>query len=93
VQAPVGAAFPSFNVNYTSFSGNSVIADRALISWGQTTSTAYRIGVSATEAFQNGSTDLAIPDLTSIPGFLAPAPSGTAVSWLVSVSGGSFFPS
>lgn len=91
VQAPTATAFPSFNVNYSGFSGNSAIADSAEISW-QTAGTAYNIRVFATEAFQSGSTTLAIPDLTSIPGFLAPAPSGTTVSWFGVVYGGSYFP-
>jgi hypothetical protein len=90
-QAPVAAAFPSFNVNYSGFSGSSAIADSAEISW-QTAGTTYNIKLSATAAFEGGSTNLAIPDLTSMPGFLLPPSSGTIVSWFVSVSGGSYFP-
>jgi hypothetical protein len=91
VPAPVPAASPSFNLNYSGFSGDSALYDSAHITW-QIAGINYQISVYATEAFQSGSTNLAIPDLTSIPGFLAPPPSGTSVGWSVAVSGGSYFP-
>jgi hypothetical protein len=91
VQAPVPAASPSFNLSYSGFSGEPAVYDSADIYW-QIAATNYQISVHATQAFQNGSTNVAIPDLTSIPGFLASAPSGTTVSWFVAVSGGSYFP-
>jgi hypothetical protein len=91
VQAPVAAPFPSFDVKYAGFSGEAAIADSAAISW-QTPDTNYQIYVFATEAFQSGSENLAIPDLTSMAGFLAPPPSGTIVGWSVGVYGGSYFP-
>jgi hypothetical protein len=91
VQPPTPAAFPSFSLNYSGFAGDSAIFDSADIFW-QIASTNYQISVHATKAFQGGSANLAIPDLTSMPGFLAPAPSGTSVGWSVGVSGGSYFP-
>lgn len=91
VQAPVPAASPSFNLNYSGFSGDSAIYDSADIFW-QIASTNYQITVRATQAFQNRSTTLAIPDLTSIPGFLAPPPSGASVGWSVAASGGTYLP-
>lgn len=91
VQPPTPAAFPSFSLSYSGFAGDSAIFDSADISW-QIANSNYQISVHATQAFQNGSTTLTIPDLTSMPGFLAPPPSGTSVGWVAAASGGSYFP-
>jgi hypothetical protein len=42
----------------------------------------------ATANFQNGATALTIPDLTPLSGFFTPAPSGTKVSWIADIFGG-----
>jgi hypothetical protein len=91
VQAPIPAASPSFNLDSSGFSGDAVVYDSANLFW-QMAGINYVISVYATEAFLSGSTNLAVPDLTSMAGFLAPAPSGTTISWTATISGGSYFP-
>jgi hypothetical protein len=46
------------------------------------------ISMSATANYQNGSTAMSIPDLSSLTGFLATPPSGTTVRWSAGVSQG-----
>jgi hypothetical protein len=83
--APTPAAFPTLTLNNTGFSGSSGIKDSAQIFWSAN-STFYRIFVSATAAYLNGATTLAVPNLTSLAGFPSPASSGVQVDWLASVS-------
>jgi hypothetical protein len=81
---PTPAALPSFNMGYTGFAGQNNVSQNAWIFWtsGSGGSTATKnIQVDATASYQNGSTTLAIPDLSSVGGFLAPAASGTRVEW------------
>lgn len=51
-----------------------------LISWGLTVTT--QIAVTASANYQNGSTTLAIPDLSALPGFVPAPASGTLVIWV-----------
>ncbi|HEY1578303.1 MAG TPA: hypothetical protein VGF82_14640 [Terracidiphilus sp.] len=77
---PTPAALPSFNFAYTGFPQNSAVNQTALISWGSSLTT--QISMIATAAYQNGSTSLAIPDLSALPGFVPAPPSGTLVLWI-----------
>ena len=88
--APAAAAFPSFNLSYSGFSGDAAIAYSANIQWFVNTSTLELITVTATSAYQNGATTLAIPNLTGISGFLQTAASGTTVYWRASAYGGTY---
>jgi len=88
--APTPAAFPSFNVAYSGFSGSASVADSAEIEWFNPSNTLNTLTVFATSAFQNGATTISIPDLTSVTGFLPTAASGSTVYWRASVVGGSY---
>lgn len=83
--APAAAAFPTFTLNYAGFPAGSNIVFEADIGWFTSATTTNFVLVTATSSFQNGSTALSIPNLTSIPGFLAPAPSGTTIGWGVTI--------
>jgi hypothetical protein len=92
---PTAAALPTFNFNYTGFSGMLSVMQIASIQWplgvSQTDSKGTSTNsttVSATENYQNGDTTLSIPNLSGLTGFLAPAPSGTSVSWYAIVQQG-----
>ena len=77
---PVPAKLPVFTFNYSGFNGQAQIEDSVFIEWF-VGSTSDQITVTATANFQSGATTVAIPDLSSIPGFLTPAPSGTTIFW------------
>src|SRR5262249_22379958 len=74
---PAPAAFPSFTFNYAGFNGLPGVSQEATLTW-IAGSTVSGIIVVATSSFQNGATTLAIPNLTSLPGFIAPPASGTS---------------
>lgn len=77
---PVPAALPSFDFTYSGFGQNSGVTESAFISWGLPLTT--QIAITASANYQNGSTILAIPDLSTVTGFVAPPPSGTLVVWV-----------
>ena len=82
---PTAAASPSFIMDYTGFSGKANVAQNAWIFWkpGNGGGSTENIQVEATANYQNGSTTLAIPDLSSVGGFFASPSSGTVVEWNV----------
>jgi hypothetical protein len=80
---PTPAALPSFTIGYTGFSGQSNVIQEAFLQY-DTGATAFDlIFVEATASYQNGSTTLAVPDLSSVPGALAPPTSGVEVQWSI----------
>ncbi|MGA7832238.1 MAG: hypothetical protein WCA21_14870 [Terracidiphilus sp.] len=91
---PAAAALPRFNFTYSGFSGMSNISQQAAIYWGEgiwafgIPADLDSITVTATANYQNGSTAMSIPDLSSLTGFLAPATSGTTVDWTAEYSQG-----
>jgi hypothetical protein len=85
---PVPAAFPTFTFNYSGFSGLPAVSQQVLIIWPTGPTSRNLIMVTATANFQNGATTLTLPDLTSLPGFFAPAPSNTQISWIADIFGG-----
>ncbi|MGA3373779.1 MAG: hypothetical protein ABSC48_18700 [Terracidiphilus sp.] len=95
---PAAAALPAFNFTYSGFSGMSNISQQAAIYWGVGTWGTFpipadldSITMTATANYQNGSTAMNIPDLSSLTGFLAPVPSGTTVSWTAGFNQGNPF--
>lgn len=76
---PSPAALPTFAIDYSGFSGMQNVEQFADLYWGTNSSNA--ISISASENYQVGSATLAVPDLSGVPGFLAPPPSGTSVQW------------
>jgi hypothetical protein len=84
---PAPAAFPSFDVTYAGFAGDSRVNYSVRLEWGATGSLPpfTELGVTATTAYQSGATTLSIPDLTGLAGFFAPPSTGTMVSWSANV--------
>jgi hypothetical protein len=82
--APPPAAFPNIPVTY---SGSQVpttyIASLHWLSPGISNG----ISVSTTPAYQATATGLSVPDLSGVPGFIAPAGTGTIVNWSAGVVG------
>jgi hypothetical protein len=85
---PAPATFPTFTFNYAGFNGLAGMSQQAFIEWSTAPGSFSSIGTVATASFQSGAATLSIPNLTSIPGFLPPAISGTTVSWTADISGG-----
>jgi hypothetical protein len=85
---PTAAVFPAFTFDYSGFSGQPAISQQALLIWPTGPTSRNIISVMATANFQNGATTLTIPDLTALSGFFTPAPSGTQVSWIADIFGG-----
>jgi hypothetical protein len=93
---PTPAASPSFDLTYSGFSGPAGMHDGVGINWpGGTpptpsTITHNEVEVIATGNYLNGSTTVAIPDLSAVTGFLSPPVSGTQVGWSADISQGNF---
>jgi len=85
---PAAAAFPTFTFNYSGFSGLPAVSQMATIAWPTGPRDRNLLTVTATANFQNGANTITIPDLTSLSGFFAPAPSGTTISWNADIFGG-----
>jgi hypothetical protein len=74
---PTAAALPTFNFTYSGFSGLSNVSQAAILTWNQESGSFNQISMAATTNYQNGSTSMTIPDLSSLTGFLTPPASGT----------------
>ncbi len=85
LNAPPPSQFPTFSNVGLAGTVSSTTSDS--ITWSTSNFSNFSgISVTATSAYQNGSTTIAIPDLTAISGFLAPAASGTQISWQTSAT-------
>jgi len=89
---PQAAALPTFNFVYSGFSGATSVYDSVILTWKPDTSDQHSLQVTATANSSAGSTSLAIPDLSALPGFLASPTSGTSVLWEAEISQGTFPP-
>ncbi|HEX8817810.1 MAG TPA: hypothetical protein VF753_20135 [Terriglobales bacterium] len=88
---PTAAAWPTFTLKYPGFSGVTASDEMATMNWSLPGADNFNsVSVVATSAYQAGATTLAVPDLTSLNGFLPPPPSGTMVEWYTQVSGGNY---
>jgi len=88
---PAAAKWLSFDTAYTGFSGTTGVCDEVDMQWSiSPTNHAVRYEVSqiATGNYLNGSTTVAITDLSGLPGFLAAPVSGSIVSWWADLSQG-----
>ena len=83
---PTPAALPTFDLAYSGFSGTTGIYDSVILNWNLVSAEEERLKIIATANFLNGSTSLAVPDLSTLPGFLAPPASGTSVLWEAEIS-------
>jgi hypothetical protein len=84
---PTPAKLPAFTFNYSGFAGQPFINSSALIGW-QAASGTVSISVEATANSLNGTSTLTFPDLSALPGFFGPAPSGTTIFWRADIQGG-----
>ena len=82
---PTRAALSSFDFVYTGLSGQSGVCDSAVLSWEGTFGYNH-IQVTATANYQNGSTTVALPDLSNLSGFVSALPSGTQVLGAASIA-------
>ena len=91
--APGPAQYPNFQITYAGFTGIGAekLADTVLLSWS-TINEENTLTVVATAAYLNGSTTVAIPNLSSVPGFSGMSASGSQVYWTEQVTGGTYFP-
>ncbi len=89
---PAPAKLPTFTFDYSGFSGQPAIADFASINW-TTGSNSSSIDVMATARFLNGANTITVPDLSGLPGFIAPAASGTTIHWGSNIFAGTGEPS
>lgn len=82
---PAAAKWPSFDVTYTGFSGAAGVCDEVSMLWLTGSSAATGVSVEATANHLNGSTTVAIPDLSGLTGFMAAPASNTQVIWGTSI--------
>ena len=92
VAAPVPATFPTFSINYTGFANQTAVSYGAQLDWtitsGPSNTNVYDMSVIATAAYQGNSSNITIPNLTSLAGFLPMAPSGSSIRWTAGATGG-----
>jgi hypothetical protein len=94
---PAAATFPTFTFNYTDFNALAAVAQQGQLTWTPAASTVNSITVTATANFQSGANTITIPNLTSLSGFIAAAPTSTHINWVADIFGGTgqqfaFFP-
>lgn len=83
---PTPAAIPTFSLSYTGFAGSSnVVSQISVSSFVNANTESYYI-YAATRNFLGEATTLTLPDLASLPGFLAHPASGSLQIWEASVS-------
>jgi hypothetical protein len=80
---PAAAKWPSFNFAYTGFSGAAAadVCDEVFTTWYPSSTATNYVEVDASGNYLAGSTTVAIPDLSSVTGFVAAPASNTKVSW------------
>jgi len=83
--APTPAALPTIDTSYSGFAGKSPVIQSAGINWTSSASSVDNYSVTATQNYQNGSTSITLPNLSTIQGFLAAPSTGTTVSWSAAV--------
>jgi hypothetical protein len=86
---PTPNAQPTFNFDYTGFSGKPGVIQEANYLWqagpsGSSSYTSNQVVLSATANY--GSTTLAVPDLSGLTGLLSAPASGTQVNWNAEIS-------
>lgn len=85
---PTPAALPTFNFNYSGYSGVAAVAQQAAIEWIPSTNALSSLTVIATANYQTGSNSITIPDLSSLIGFLPSPSAGSKIYWVASIWGG-----
>ncbi len=86
---PSPASLPTFAFDYSGF---PALAEYAQIQWSLDPASLHGpfalVTVTATANFQHGGNSITVPNLANLPGFFGPAPSGTSISWVADVFGG-----
>lgn len=86
--SPTASPLPTFSFAYSGFSGMSTVSDFANVTWSQGNTSLNEITITATVNYQNGSTSMTVPDLSSLSGFLSQKSSSGTVSWTAEVTQG-----
>ena len=88
---PAAVTWPSFDLSYAGYSGNKGVCRTVGMSWTPNPANAgYEVNVTATANYLNGSTTLAIPNLSGLTGFLPPPASKSPVDWSAGIYEGNF---
>ncbi len=87
---PTPAAWPTFALSYSGFSGMSAVNYQTQISWQTGATTLDDLIVTSSSAYLGSSTTIVMPDLSTLSGFFNHPASGTTVNWLVEINGGTF---
>jgi len=85
---PAAAKWPSFNVDYTGFSGAANVCSAATIAWYPSSTAENDVWVNASGNYLAESKTMVIPDLSNLTGFIATPASNSAVVWAADVSQG-----
>ncbi|HWA93098.1 MAG TPA: hypothetical protein VG844_00750 [Terracidiphilus sp.] len=89
--APAAAVNPAFNFDYTGFAGKPNVYYDGYQLWTPSGSNfSSEVVVRATANYLGSATTIAMPDLSSISGFLAPPASGVDVFWQEAIGQESF---
>jgi hypothetical protein len=83
---PAAAKLPTFSFDYQGFAGKSGVIQTGIIAWNSGTTAQFTYQVSASAHYQNGSTTIAMPDVSGLSGFFAAPVSGTMVTWAAEIT-------
>ncbi|MGB6192938.1 MAG: hypothetical protein WBF42_10750, partial [Terracidiphilus sp.] len=87
---PTAASLPVFTFDYEEYAGKSGVSDAGTLTWLPTSGQQAQIFMTASGNYMGSTTSLAVPDLSSVGGFLAPPASGMSIFWSEMVSQGTF---
>ena len=89
---PTAALLPTFNFSYSGFSSDAAITYESELEWQTSQANFDTVSVAATGNYLGSSTSVAVPNLSALTGFVAPAPAGTFVTWVAYIWGGGWTP-
>jgi hypothetical protein len=82
---PTPSAQPVFNMANSGITGKTGVMDYVTMAWNISAAGETNSALFATANYLNGSTSVAIPNLTGVSGFLSGPPSGGTVVWFADV--------
>jgi len=80
---PTPAAYPTFKTTYDGFGVTGKTSVTAILSWSVA---GVSTDIFVSSPFTSSTAQIAVPVLSSVPGFLPPPPATTAVQWALLVS-------
>ena len=83
---PTASSSPTYNVAYSGLAGSNNISYLASWNWQPDSSDQDLIAIHATANYLNGTTTIALPDLSGVTGLVSPPASGIHVNWRVSIA-------